>query len=160
MKTGRIYVDTSVLGGCFDAEFAVWSNGLVEDFRRGIYRPVLSDVTAIEVVRAPERVRNLHREVVALGELVSATEEVVGLVEAYEHHGILGARYRNDMLHIALAPVAAVDVVVSWNFRHIVRLDKIQMFNGVNIERGYRAVAIYSPREVTTYGRNDADSSR
>ena len=125
MKTGRIYVDTSVLGGCFDAEFAIWSNGLIEDFRRGVFRPVLSDVTAIEIARAPERVRELHREVAALGEVVSATEEVVGLVGAYESHGILGARYRNDMLHIALATVASVDVVVSWNFRHMVRLDKI-----------------------------------
>lgn len=159
MKTGRIYVDTSVLGGCFDAEFAIWSNGLVEDFRRGLFRPVLSDVTAIEVARAPERVRDLHREIATLGEVISATQEVVGLVEAYESHGILGSRYRNDMLHIALATVASDDVVVSWNFRHIVRLDKIQMFNGVNIERGYRALAIYSPREVTTYGRDNSDSS-
>lgn len=61
-------------------------------------------------------------------------------VEAYESHRILGPRYRNDMLHIALATVASVDVVVSWNFRHIVRLDKIQMFNGVNIERGVSGV--------------------
>lgn len=159
MKTGRIYVDTSVLGGCFDAEFAIWSNGLIEDFRRGVFRPVLSDVTAIEVAKAPERVRALHREVAALGEVVSATEEVVELVGAYESHVILGPRYRNDMLHIALATVASVDVVVSWNFRHIVRLDKIQMFNGVNIERGYRALAIYSPREVTTHGRDNSDSS-
>jgi len=160
MKTERIYVDTSVLGGCFDVEFAIWSNGLIEDFRRSVFRPVLSDLTAIEVATAPERVRDLHREVTALGELVSATEEVVDLVGAYEDHGILGPRYRNDMLHIALATIASVDVVVSWNFRHIVRLDKIQLFNGVNIERGYRALAIYSPREVTTYGRDDSDSSR
>lgn len=61
MKTGRVYVDTSVLGGCFDAEFATWSNGLIEDFRQGLFRPVLSDVTAIEVAKAPERVRDLHR---------------------------------------------------------------------------------------------------
>lgn len=86
MRTERIYVDTSVLGGCFDAEFAVWSNGLIEDFRRGVFRPVLSDLTAIEVGPAPERVRDLHREVIALGELVSATEEVVDLVGAYEAH--------------------------------------------------------------------------
>jgi hypothetical protein len=160
MKTERIFVDTSVLGGCFDVEFAVWSNGLVEDFRKGVFRPVVSDVTAIEVALAPERVRELHREVVALGELVAATEEVVDLVSAYEAHEILVPRYRNDMLHIALATVASVDVVVSWNFRHIVRLDKIRLFNGVNIERGYQAVAIYSPREVTTYGRDDSNSSR
>lgn len=70
---------------------------------------------------------------------------------------MLGPRFRNDMLHIALATVAEVDVLVSWNFRHIVRLDKIQQFNGINLELGYKTVAIYSPREVTTYGREDAD---
>jgi len=160
MAGTRIYVDTSVLGGCFDVEFAPWSNGLIDDFRRGVFRPVLSDLTAIEVAGAPARVRDLlHREVVALGEVMSATEEVVGLLEAYEGHSILGRRYRNDLLHIALATVSGVDVVVSWNFRHIVRLDKIQLFNGVNIERGYRTLAICSPREVTTYGRDDTDSS-
>lgn len=160
MKAFLIYVDTSVLGGCFDAEFSTWSNGLVEDFRRGLFRPVLSDITAIEVERAPESVRALHQELAAIGDVVSVTAEVLSVVAAYEAHEILGPRYRNDLLHIGLATVAGVDVVVSWNFRHIVRLDKIQLFNGVNAELGYRALAIYSPREVTTYERDESDSSR
>jgi len=50
-----------------------------------------------------------------------------------------------------LATVAEVDVLVSWNFQRIVRLDKIQQFNGINLELGYKPLAIYSPREVTTY---------
>ena len=60
MKILRIYVDTSVLGGCFDVEFAPWSNGLIEDFRRGWFKPVLSEVTAAEVQQAPEPVQ-AHR---------------------------------------------------------------------------------------------------
>jgi hypothetical protein len=83
--------------------------------------------------------------------------DVLELVVAYEARAILGPRYRNDLLHIALATVAAVDVVVSWNFRHIVRLDRIQLFNEVNVALGRGALTIYSPREVTTYGRNEAD---
>ena len=59
------------------------------------------------------------------------------------------------MLHIAIAAVAEVDVVVSWNFRHIVRLDKIRLFNGVNLECGYKPLTIYSPREVATHGKED-----
>jgi hypothetical protein len=43
---------------------------------------------------------------------------------------------------------------VSWNFRHIVRLDKIRLFNAINVELGYQALSIYSPREVTTHGQN------
>ena len=146
MAGARIYVDTSVLGGCFDAEFSPWSNGLVEDFRRGLLRAVLS-------------VQAVHQELVSLGaELVSVAPEVLQLVTAYEARAILGPRYRNDLLHIALATVAAVDVLVSWNFRHIVRLDRIQLFNEVNAALGREALTIYSPREVTSYGRNEGDS--
>lgn len=100
----------------------------------------------------------LHAELLPIAEILSVTQEAIGIVNEYERHGVLGPRFRNDMLHIALATVAEVDVLVSWNFRHIVRLDKMQQFNGINFELGYSALAIYSPREVTTYGReNDPD---
>lgn len=82
------------------------------------------------------------------------------MLTAYERHGILGKRFRNDMPHIALATIADVDVLTSWNFRHIVRFDKIWLFTAVNIEQGYRALAIHSPREVTTYGADDDQGGR
>ncbi len=152
-------MDTSVIGGCFDPEFKEWSNGLIEDFRKGRFRLVLSDATAAEVSRAPEPVQKLYEELISIAEVLPVTEEVVEVLTGYESHRILGPRFRNDMLHIALATVASVDVLVIWNFRHIVRLDKIQQFNGANLEFGYKPLAIYSPREVTTYGREDTDQS-
>jgi len=153
MKTLRVYVDTSVLGGCFDPEFAEWSNSLVEDFRLGRFRPVLSDVIAAEVAPAPEHVRALHGELLELGaEEVAVSSEALALLARYRDRAILGPRFQNDMLHIALATLAEVDVLVSWNFRHIVRLDKIRLFNAVNLELGYKPLSIYSPREVTFYG--------
>ena len=105
----------------------------------------------------PITVRELHVELLSIAELLPVTEEALDVLEAYERHGILSTRFRNDMLHIASATVAGVDVLVSWNFRHIVRLDKIQMFNGVNLELDYKTLAIYSPREVTTYEKDDTD---
>lgn len=93
--------------------------------------------------------------VVEYAEILPVTEEALGLLEKYDEHGVLDGRFRNDMLHLALATVAEVDVLVSWNFQHIVRLDKIQQFNGINLELGYKPLAIYSPREVTTYERKD-----
>jgi len=159
MKKLRIYVDTSVIGGCFDPEFEFWSNGLMRDFREGRFGIVLSDITATEVKPAPGAVRKLHTELLSIAEVLPITEEAVAVLASYEKHGVLGPRFRNDMLHIALATVAEVDVLVSWNFRHIVRLDKMQQFNGINLELGYRALAIYSPREVTTYGREDSNQS-
>src|SRR5271157_4870688 len=103
MERLRIYIDTSVLGGCFDAEFAVWSNALVRDFRAARLIPVLSDVTAAEVRIAPEPVRALHQELLLLaGSVLQLTPDALALVAAYEARGILSTRYREDMLHIAL----------------------------------------------------------
>ena len=152
MNPRRIYIDTSVLGGCFDLEFAPWSNGLMRDFRAGRLVPVLSDVTAAEVASAPESMRDLHQEILALaGAVLPVTSEILGLVAKYEAKQILAAKFRADMQHIALATIARVDALVSWNFRHIVRLEKIQLFNAVNVESGYQVLSIRSPREVTTY---------
>ena len=84
MDRRRIYLDTSVLGGCFDAEFETWSNGLMRDCRAGRLVPVLSDVTAAEVVEAPQVVRDLHQELVGLAEpLLTLTPEVENLVAVY-----------------------------------------------------------------------------
>src|SRR5437899_11207961 len=124
----------------------------MRDFRAGRLVPVLSDVTAAEVGSAPEPVRDLHQEFVALaGAVLRVTSEVLGLVAKYEAKKILATKFRADMQHIALATIAGVGALVSWNFRHIVRLEKIQLFNAVNVESGYQVLSIRSPREVTTY---------
>ena len=152
MNRFRIYIDTSVLGGCFDPEFAAWSNGLMRDFRAGRLVPVLSDVTAAEVASAPAPVRDLHQEMLALaGTVLPVTSAVLALATRYETKKILSAKFRPDMQHIALATIAGVDALVSWNFKHIVRLEKIRLFNAVNVESGYPVLSIRSPREVTTY---------
>jgi hypothetical protein len=148
----RVYIDTSVLGGCFDREFEVWSNGLVRDFRAGRLIPILSDVTAAEVHDAPESVRNLHQDLLTIVETVlPVTQEALALVAAYSARKILPVKFEADMRHIALATLAEVDALVSWNFKHIVRLEKIRLFNEVNVQLGYKPLSILSPREVTTY---------
>ena len=149
MKQQRIYVDTSVLGGCFDPEFERWSNRLIEAFRRREFLAILSSVTAAEVEQAPVQVKAVHTELIDGGaELLPVSTESMDLLNKYLERKILGTKFQNDMLHIALATIANVDVLVSWNFRHIVRLDKIRLFNSVNIECGYKSLTIYSPREV------------
>lgn len=154
MKILRVYLDTSVVGGCLDPEFAPWSLGLVADLRAGRYRPMLSDLLAAELARAPAAVQAVYTDLRTMRRLdVATSPEAVALLAAYERATVLGPRFRADMLHIALATVAEADVLVSWNFRHIVRLDKIRMFDAVSTAEGYRPVTIRSPREVTTYGR-------
>lgn len=156
MKKQRIYVDTSVLGGCFDLEFAEWSNGLIQDFRNEVFNPLLSEVTAAEVQDAPESVQVVYVELVVLGaKVLEVSESALELADEYQRRNILTPKFYDDGLHIAIATVAEADVLVSWNFRHIVRFDKIRQFNSVHLEYGYRTLPIYSPREVTLYGHTN-----
>lgn len=112
------------------------------------------------ILPAPDPVRALYAEVLDLGaEVLPVTREALTLRASYQARGVLGSRFENDMLHIAVATIADVDVLVSWNFRHIVRLDKIRLFNAVNIEQGYKTLTIYSPQEVTIHGRDPSDQS-
>ena len=79
------------------------------------------------------------------------TREAAELADAYLARGVLGPGSHSDALHVALATVARVDVLVSWNFKHIVNLGRIRLFNSVNIEWGYGLVEIRSPKEVLEY---------
>lgn len=152
MKRLHVYLDTSVIGGCFDPEFEEWSNALMADFESGRFLPVVSELVAAEIQVAPERVREKFDELLELGaQLLRTDQEVLELVAEYARHEILPPRFRNDLLHIGIATVADVDVLVSWNFKHIVRLDKIRLYSAVNLESGYKPLDIYSPREVASY---------
>jgi len=156
MKRQRIYIDTSVIGGCFDDEFKAWSNGLFKDFKDGMFIPVISEITAAEIEKAPDHVKDKYIELLEYAaEIEEINDEVKELARAYVKRNILKDRYWEDALHIAIATINEVDVVVSWNFKHIVHYDKIRQFNGVNLEMGYKPVAIYSPMEVTSYGKKD-----
>ena len=158
MKTQRIYIDTSVIGGCFDEEFAPWSNGLMKDFRIGILRPVMSDVVSSEIEPAPREVREKYDELRRYNaEFAEATDEALALADMYQRRQIVSPNYYDDSLHVAVATICEADVIVSWNFKHIVHFEKIRRFNAVNQEFGYRQIEIRTPREVTHYGPEEKD---
>lgn len=152
MKRNRIYVDTSVIGGCCDHEFKEWSLGLLSDFKSGTFTLVLSSLTDAEIEDAPTVVKDIYERFRDCEhDFLELDTEAMELADTYLEHGILSPNYRDDARHIAMATVADVDVVVSWNFRHIVHFNKIRRFNAVNLEKGYKPISIYSPREVTTH---------
>lgn len=153
MKKLRIYVDSSVIGGCFDLEFEKWSNGLFRDFHVGTFLPVLSDIVDAEMRNAPPEVAEKHAELLGLEtERIKLSDEAIDLAGVYIKQKVVSPNYRDDALHIALATVAQVDILVSWNFKHIVNFGKIRQFNSINMRQGYNTIQIYSPREVTNYG--------
>ena len=149
MKTLRVYVDTSVIGGCFDDEFAEASCALLDAVRKGKTILLLSDLLAIELQRAREEVRRIVEDLPpASVEQLLMSDESRYLHRAYLKAKVVGPRHAADAHHIALATVAKADLMVSWNFKHIVHYDKIRLFNAVNLREGYPAIEIRSPQEV------------
>jgi len=149
MKPLRIYADTSVLGGCFDEEFSVESNQLLDGVKAGKYLLVISDTVLEELDQAPPRVWDLIKKLPQeFVETVNVNEEVKKLRDAYLRMGVVGPASEVDAEHIALASVVGVDLIVSWNFKHIVHFDKIRGYHGVNLLNGYKPIPIHSPREV------------
>lgn len=149
MRRRRIYVDTSVIGSVFDEEFADDSLRLVEAIRDGRATALISSVTLEELELAPKPVQDvlLTLPEAALVRLPD-NSEVGDLTEAYLAAGVVAVRYRADAAHIAFATVYSADVLVSWNFRHIVNLARIEQFNAANLIAGYRILEIRSPREL------------
>ncbi len=151
MHRQRIYVDTSVIGGCLDREFAAESQALVEMARRNEIVLILSDLLFQELEDAPRDVMAVVEELPPESfVLVDADEEAEFLQERYLEAGILGEAWQDDALHVAIATVARADMIVSWNFKHIVQVGKIRQFNAVNLMHGYHSVDIRSPREVVS----------
>ena len=145
----RIYTDTSVLGGCEDEEFAEHSVRLMECFVRGERVLVLSSLTVQELAAAPvEVLRRLASVPEAHIETLQIDTEAIELADAYIAASVLTRKMRADAQHIAIATVARVDVLVSWNFKHIVNLQRIRGYNSVNLRCGYPMIEIRTPREV------------
>ncbi len=145
----RVYIDTSVVGGCFDDEFSEESRALFDMAKRGKISFLISNILADELTLAPERVQKGVTELPQESlEVVQENEEWRGLRDKYLEAGVIGITYANDAHHVAIATVSGADMIVSWNFKHIVHYEKIRQFNQVNTEAGSGAIEIFSPFEV------------
>jgi len=148
----RVYADTSVIGGCLDDEFEESSQQLFDRFLRGKDVIVISDLTLFELEGAPAEVRDILEEVPsAHREDIEFTEVASRLADQYLQDGVVGKASRLDAQHIATATVHRTDVLVSWNFKHVVNLDRIRGYNSVNLREGYPMLEIRSPQEVLPY---------
>ena len=149
MRRLRVYADTSVYGGCFDEEFATESSAFFKEVGAGRFLLVVADVTLRELACAPETVRRVLAELRADDvEFIPYSEEIGRLRDAYIAAGVLGETSLGDAEHIASASFAEADLVVSWNFKHIVHFEKIAGFQAVNLLHGYKPIRVFSPREV------------
>ena len=145
----KVYIDTSVVGGCFDDEFSEQSRALFNMAKQGKICLLLSNILADELSLAPERIQKVITDLPRNSfEIVQENEASRRLRDKYLEAGVVGTIHANDAHHVAIATVCGADLVVSWNFKHIVHYEKIHQFKQINKESGYGAIEIFSPLEV------------
>jgi len=145
----RLYTDTSVIGGCFDKEFSEISIKLIEEFKSGKKRMVLSDLTLQELEDAPLKIKGILNRIPENNkEYLFLNDESKLLAQKYIEDKSISSKFLLDAQHIAISTINRVDVLVSWNFKHIVNLRRIHLYNATNLKFGYPLLEIRSPREV------------
>jgi predicted nucleic acid-binding protein len=145
----RFYFDTSVFGGMFDSEFEEETALLFEKVSLGQIKCVYSNLTERELANAPEQVRTFFASLKDdCKEVVEVTPEALVLAQTYINEKVVGKTSLDDCIHIAVATLSKVDVLVSWNFKHIVNVYRIRGYNSVNLRLGYSTLEIRSPKEI------------
>jgi hypothetical protein len=148
----RIYIDTSIVGGFFDEEFKEVTGVLFNKLQKGDVIFVISDLLELELIDAPVNVRE-HLETYSVNsfEKITFSEEAEKLAQYYISENVVGKSSITDCRHIALATINRVDVLASWNFKHIVNLERIKGYNSINLRMGYPMIEIRSPLELINY---------
>ena len=148
----RFYFDTSVFGGVYDIEFEEDSIQLFEKVKLGQIICVYSDLTERELFEAPEKVKSFFRDLKKeYREIISINDEALNLARKYIEEKVVGEISFDDCVHIALATIHKVDILVSWNFKHIVNIYRIRGYNSVNLSCGYQTLEIRSPKDIISY---------
>ncbi|MDR0835074.1 MAG: hypothetical protein LBN11_00635 [Tannerella sp.] len=152
MMKQRFYFDTSVFGGVYDMEFEEATLQLFERVKLGRVICVYSDLTEDELTNAPEKVRVYFNDLpTEYLERVIVDDEIIALATKYIDEKVVGQTSFDDCLHIAAATVYKVDMLVSWNFKHIVNVYRIRGYNSINLRMNYCSLEIRSPKEIIEY---------
>jgi hypothetical protein len=152
----RVYIDTSVVGGYFDDEFEDVTKLFFDRIFNKDFLVYFSEISEAELSLAPDFVQELKSRIPSdCYRYIELDDESKELAETYINEKIIGKASLDDAYHIALATVNRLDVLVSWNFKHIVNYDKIKLFNSINLKLGYPEIEIRSPKEFVRYENND-----
>ena len=155
MNRLRIYIDTSIVGGFFDAVFEKETKLLFKRLEDKEVVFVISNLLREELKDAPEHVKNLLANYPDDNfETVVLTDEAEELADKYIAERVVGQTSLDDCRHIALATIYKVDILASWNFRHIVNLTRIKGYNAVNLKNGYQTLEIRNPKDLINYGQS------
>lgn len=150
----KLYLDTSILGAVCDPgpeERLMATRRILDGLRSGWWDGYVSALVLEEVSRAHESIRKKIARELEKSPLMVLEEspESVALARSYVEARAIPAEYEDDARHIAIATVNDITVIVSWNFRHMVNVERKRRINSVNLREGFPLIDIVSPWEVS-----------
>ncbi|GBU23860.1 hypothetical protein R83H12_00479 [Fibrobacteria bacterium R8-3-H12] len=148
-KKTSLYLDTSVIGGYYDDVFAEETRLLFKKIKEEKYDVFISDLTKDELTKAPENVKKLLETIKYRS--IEISPECEDLADEYIKLKVVGKTSRDDCIHIATATINNIDVLISWNFKHIVNFQRMKGYNSINIQNGYKYLEIHSPKDMGVY---------
>lgn len=160
MKKTKLYLDTSIPSFLFaddspekrEVTIRFW-----DILKLGLYDILISDILLTEISRSeipsPQELEDKLSEIVL--EVVSVNGDVFSLAQKYVDEGIIPQTYRDDALHIALATYNEADALISWNFKHMVKLKTIRGVNGINRMLGLKELEILTPQSWIQEDNNE-----
>lgn len=157
MKIPRVYVDSSIILGCCDLYHNAWSRGLMEDFKSGLYKPVISELVEAEMMDVPDEGLEAYANFLKTDpQIIPFTEKADTLAEIYLDRKVVSEGFYHDALHVAMATLEEVDIFVTWDHPNILHFSKVRGFVQVNIELGLKPIQIRCARLVASneYKRN------
>ena len=150
----KLYLDTSVLGAVCDPgpeDRLAATRRILDGLTAGSWDGYISALVLEEVSRAHDSVRRKIATVLDKSPLtvLDESEGSVALAQAYIAAGAIPSDYEDDARHIAIATVNDINAVVSWNFRHMVNIERKRRINSVNLREGCPLIDIVSPWEIS-----------
>jgi predicted nucleic acid-binding protein len=160
LKKTKLYLDTSVPSFLFADDSPEKREVTIEFWdvlKMGLYDIVISDILLTEISRSitpsSQELEDRLTEIVV--EIISVNEEVFSLAQKYIDEGIIPQKYQDDALHIALATYNEADALISWNFKHMVKLKTIRGVNGINRMFGFKELEILTPQSWIQEDNNE-----
>lgn len=156
MSILKIYIETSALN-FFYADDAPDKRDetimLFNEIKEGKWEAYTSYAVIKEVDAASSNTRKKLLSLIRDYEIIVLPphDDIYPLADNYVNEGVIPPKYKDDAVHIATASIYHMDIIVSWNFKHIVKRKTILMCNLINAKENYRQISIHSPSEVIDY---------
>lgn len=150
MKKLKIYLDTSVYSALYDDRDKIRQNQ-TKEFWDNIknYELCYSDINLEEINGVTnQELRNKLKILLNKGKRIEESSEVKELSQIYVKEGLIPEKYESDAMHIAFTSVYSLDILVSWNFKHLVKRKTRIGVNLINLREGYKSIEILAPPEL------------